>query len=683
MLPDQIIGTYQRYKHDTTRFTTWLSRTAILCGFVTPQSVLEQHASLEPESSILKGPRLKGRARKLAREAAVAIDANERLLANKQRPNYEVTTRQLLDQARLVVSCKDPVVTVPDVMLRVGKRAVEARKVCVSWYACREQGDQASNKSHSKFVEILEEVVSILSSAVRSKAHLDEKNMLKTEVKSGDKPFSAKTTGEKEPSSDGSNNMFEALEVEECTSESEGSIPEIPLKASHEGLNTSTFELEQPDDDDCAFELFCFFRDMVEMRQHLHGVWKRYKQGEIDMVTASLVTITAAYCVKDMEEELTQRCSLFQERRHAPFDAMIHLWVSTDRWSNDGEIDDLLFENFYTFGETVSAMNHCHNNFCEDLEAQQAEGIHPPVFPTALAAPAKALLSPENGPCMTKHIHQGHSTVYKILIDYLWISARSEKLDDYPFPIKDILTEGFELMFCRDTTTIWTVFAMRVLLDAHDLIGTEIKECYSSLQRYAFDISTKLRVKETNKELVEQDDWPWERHSEKTLYRAHDTSYYFVPRNPFIREKGKPCGCYAKARAVELARKGIQEAEGKGEEGTGFAKWFVRDKDPAYYFKQNLLNNGTTRLLMALDYEELSLDLENSYAGIFAMAHLYNASRRLGWVRSSWPDLERAMGRHQQTIFGSNIPSTPGDMYCYYIRKIGVPARACKFLLFY
>src|SRR5271155_3659171 len=73
MLPDFLFSTYKQYKADTDKITTWLAETAKKCGYKSPfsdpkapgESVADQRG---------KPPKLKGRARKLARDAAAAAE---------------------------------------------------------------------------------------------------------------------------------------------------------------------------------------------------------------------------------------------------------------------------------------------------------------------------------------------------------------------------------------------------------------------------------------------------------------------------------------------------------------------------------------------------------------------------------------------------------------------------------
>lgn len=100
MLPQVLAGSYQRYKEDTTSFTTWLSKAAIVCGYPTPK-VLSQYMT-DPKKQENQGSaiELKGRARKEAREAAKASKEAASDSRNIEPPlsvnKYEITTSELL-----------------------------------------------------------------------------------------------------------------------------------------------------------------------------------------------------------------------------------------------------------------------------------------------------------------------------------------------------------------------------------------------------------------------------------------------------------------------------------------------------------------------------------------------------------------------------------------------------------
>lgn len=71
MLPEILSSSYKRYEEDTSVFTTWLSNAAQRCGYkpVTVDATLA--AQQTPPTETKKAPRLKGKDRKLAKQAVV------------------------------------------------------------------------------------------------------------------------------------------------------------------------------------------------------------------------------------------------------------------------------------------------------------------------------------------------------------------------------------------------------------------------------------------------------------------------------------------------------------------------------------------------------------------------------------------------------------------------------------
>lgn len=113
---------------------------------------------------------------------------------------------------------------------------------------------QAANAGHRHFIAVLEEVLAILQSE-------DEKQ----------------TTALP--------NLFEALTVDDTPEIVEAGTP-TPEKDSNQ------YEL-QTSDDDIVFAIFSFFKDVNEVRDYLQGVWKDYRQGKVNVMSAAVTTDTA------------------------------------------------------------------------------------------------------------------------------------------------------------------------------------------------------------------------------------------------------------------------------------------------------------------------------------------------------------------------------------------------------
>lgn len=93
----------------------WLAQTSRACGWKPPEKPLEKAKS----SNVPRGPRLKGKERKLTKEAANALPTRN-----------ATTTGELLQQAEVVASSKR--FRMPQSIGRVLKRAISARTKCAT-----------------------------------------------------------------------------------------------------------------------------------------------------------------------------------------------------------------------------------------------------------------------------------------------------------------------------------------------------------------------------------------------------------------------------------------------------------------------------------------------------------------------------------------------------------------------
>ena len=129
VLPELPPGNYRQYKEDTDRFLTWLSNTAITCGW-SPSNLRKAHDADKPEvTEVQKQPRLKGRARKEAK-----IKAESQRISAIVQEKCVVTTQDLLIQAQSVASAASSSTKIPKSILRVLERTIKARKRFNEWF---------------------------------------------------------------------------------------------------------------------------------------------------------------------------------------------------------------------------------------------------------------------------------------------------------------------------------------------------------------------------------------------------------------------------------------------------------------------------------------------------------------------------------------------------------------------
>ena len=122
MLPKFLVGSYRRYKADTTRFSTWLVETAASCG--------------------------------------TSIDG---IAANNDGGNTQKIP--LRSYSTLVNAIVEAGISLPKSVGAVVERAISLRKHCAKVIQAARPGSKESNAGHSHFITVLEDALRCLSSS--------------------------------------------------------------------------------------------------------------------------------------------------------------------------------------------------------------------------------------------------------------------------------------------------------------------------------------------------------------------------------------------------------------------------------------------------------------------------------------------------------------------------------------
>jgi hypothetical protein len=117
MSSDFLYSNYMRYKADTDAVATWLLDTAMGRCYTIPHSF----DSVEPA---IKGPRLKGKARTLARASHQATDVHEKLIARA----YHIEINDFICLAEFISKVNKPRVKVPQSFVLQLRQAIKTRK---------------------------------------------------------------------------------------------------------------------------------------------------------------------------------------------------------------------------------------------------------------------------------------------------------------------------------------------------------------------------------------------------------------------------------------------------------------------------------------------------------------------------------------------------------------------------
>jgi hypothetical protein len=90
----------------------------------------------------------------------------------------------------------------------------------------------------------------------------------------------------------------------------------------------------------------------------------------------------------------------------------------------------------------------------------------------------------------------------------------------------------------------------------------------------------------------------------------------------------------------------------------------------------NPLYRGTVILAQRLSAEEAGVRLANHHESIFTVAHTYNALRTMGLTDIVWPDRERIIKLHTQSLFAGDVPSTPEEIRARVLHRLGADRNA-------
>lgn len=210
----------------------------------------------------------------------------------------KVSVRQLLQQTRYL-AVQTPQVQVPEEVLRVARRALEARKKCREEYETLLSGMEdrdfaiaKSNEGHGYFIIAIETILEILKPRFKPSEDL---------------------SGKTEPSLRSSTpaNIFELLEVYDCLDEDIATFGNPMTSAlMAEGTNDKPepHELEttpEPLHNQRSWRVQAFYaiEKIQDIQRHVQSIWQEYLGGKIDMMVASFVTEISFQLIERIEHD--------------------------------------------------------------------------------------------------------------------------------------------------------------------------------------------------------------------------------------------------------------------------------------------------------------------------------------------------------------------------------------------
>jgi hypothetical protein len=243
-LSSLLVDTYKRYKQGSATVVSWLASSAVKVQNI--------------DHLLVKGPRLKGKARTASRQ-------QDRTSHHAQVSlNVFAALVDILSRAGITMP-HDIEVTLWDV--------VKARKECAATYKAKpdKAGDDIhADEGQEHFAGVLQHFYSTL----RPSSYLKE----------------APSKNYGRPARGNSNvNKFDSLESEEL-SYFEG-VASPTSQASAKQAQPTTYDIERTREaqlQEKAFAVFCFLKDITALRLFVHHNWRDYKERKVCLTTAAM-----------------------------------------------------------------------------------------------------------------------------------------------------------------------------------------------------------------------------------------------------------------------------------------------------------------------------------------------------------------------------------------------------------
>ncbi|KAK6371290.1 hypothetical protein LTS17_009021 [Exophiala oligosperma] len=616
-LPDHMSLAYKRYKRDTETVAAWLAEKASKLGFAASTS-----------SPSPKLPKLKGRARKLARDAA---KGSQSTILNGPRHSYTVKTTDFIQMATIIVNAR-PKITLGRSLQTVWQRAIQARRFFSTWFRSRSNVDPLADEKHAHFTTVLEKALELLQPCCEVPEAPESPPKVKEEMS--------------ETPLEQMNNMFQNLEVEEIQSDDEE--PDIEMKtqrAKQPAPARACIEFKEEEAEaEFLFAIWSFLQDITAVRAYVACTWQLYSAGAIELMQCASVTNFAVDLVRRAEAdfEASLQRPLKYPASEFPTGSLPFLIfkLHLDK-TNGGPLDfdpDLPFSIIICGCEICDMLLYVPWAMAKSYVNVLLES--PPIIPTSnngFSVNVPGFPSAKTYRAEFYHAKNPSQKATDDLREILPTSCMLSLLFKKTF-IEDEILHAARHLIENHNVPVWVTFAFQVQLDMQRLNTIQPIPAFKGLvESYA---DTKSRYKAHR-------DWS------KSL--GHKIWELDGNVRSLVKEfgewiEGSKCG-----RADPTEYK-LRLAAGQDMASA------LKDIKRIPLVELFPLTCGTLKTQMYLEWHASGLKLVNDTGHVSMLCHLYNALRNLNPDAPIWPDLELVIRNQDPArVFVGGIPNTLED----------------------
>ncbi|KAK5452350.1 hypothetical protein LTS15_007416 [Exophiala xenobiotica] len=631
-LPSDMVLAYKRYKRDTEAVAGWLAEKATQLGYVAATS-----------TSLPKQPKLKGRARKLARDAAKQAASPP----IEPKYSYAVKTTEFVGMASKIVNAR-PKIILSRPLRAIWERAIRVRRDFSAWFKSRDSIDPLADEKHSHFTTVLEAALEILKPCYEQ---------LKTP-----QPESKVKQESEETNLEQLNNMFQHLDVEDTTSDeepdqAESTVPKpVPSVAPRAQIDFDDEEAEA----EFLFAIWSFLQDVTAVRVYVACNWQLYSAGTVELMQAASVTNLAVDLVRRAEadfEATLQRPPKYPASKFPtgslPFLIFkLHLPAANGGRALDFDPDQ------------ASTIIICGCEICDMLmympwvmAKNYIEVLQeiPPTFPTSnndfrVETPG---FYPASVPRSEYYHAKNPSQKAETQLHEIFPTCCMLSLMLRRGFVEDEILHAARHILENHNVPLWVSFAFQVQLDIQRLDSLKSIPAFKDLKEaYA---ETKSRHKEHRKWSQPLGLEIWDQSSEDHVHSIV-----------------KEFGAWIEGTRCGLADQ--REINSRLAQGDDIAA-ALNNSGRVPLLELFPLTCGTMKTEMTLEWHVLGLRLVNNAGHVIMLCHLYNALRSINDEAPTWPDMELLIRNQDPArIFVGTRPNNLEDAYKRIFLAMGMSA---------
>lgn len=621
MLPDFLVGTYRQYKEDTKTIAVWLASTAASYGYNSSTDGDDQSEQTTKKNTKSKA-KSKPKTKKQLRDAARRNPGYQRKIVLQITdfvPLAEYVSQHIKAPAR-----------VPQSILAIIKRVIGAREEAQAWFK-NSNTTENTEGGHSHFVGILRTVHKILQPHTVVDDASDDEELTLVE------------------------NVYENLTLEEPSEkflQAPGTQPTTrnPIdRLLYEFADAFVGYLEGYLES--SFAATAFFKDVNNIYQQAEQIWHQYRDGKVDLMTASLTSNTAIDLIRQLEDDFFTQFPRFRnidhrflkqfkryDSNHKDAQQLINVMFRARCASKDmdsGNVNKQDDEEQATFN--FKMYDEAQYLFLDMLEIMCRYVVNSQKMSKICWTPAQiGQWDPDrdHSKMSNKDKHLDNARILAELLPDMWLLSTSTTTP---------LAEDELLKGCRNLTDanggqshfhVWSLAAARLFCDVHHILGASIWKPFDTVQRLGKDALDTMNSAIAARDRGEASCWP-----------------------PKVDQQ-------IKENLTDKIQSWLFEDELKAEIMHAARNVKGYKKPDHHLFRRFPLLCGLFEFNIRTGMQEMGLFTQEHFNAGAMLAHLYNAVQQEGFCQAQWQDMNDFIELQTvERLFVGGKPKNPDEYF--------------------